>query len=131
MPRSSSGAPSLSRSSAPETLAGTAWTAILVAGQPTVAGSEPTATFTADRIEGTTGCNRYGGSYDYTAGAIKLGQIMSTLMGCDGPIGTTEMRFNAALAGATTVSIDPEGRLVLDGTSGAITFVVAPQPAGG
>lgn len=123
--------PSLSRSSAPATLAGTAWTAIMVAGQPTVPGSEPTAHFTADRVDGTTGCNRYGGSYEYAAGVIKLGQLMSTLMGCDGAIGATEMRFNTALAGASTVAIDPEGRLVLDGTSGAITFVVAPQQTGG
>lgn len=124
-------APSVSRSSAPETLAGTAWTAVLVAGQPTVTGSEPTARFTADRIDGTTGCNRYGGSYEYAAGVIKLGQLMSTLIGCDGAIGATETRFNTALAGASSVSIDPDGRLILDGTSGSITFIVAPQPAGG
>ncbi len=123
--------PSLSRSSAPATLAGTAWTAILVAGQPTVAGSAPTARFTADRVDGTTGCNRYGGSYEYAAGVVRFGQLMSTLMGCDGAIGATEMRFNTALAGASTVSVDPEGRLVLDGTSGAITLVVAPQQGGG
>jgi heat shock protein HslJ len=61
------------RPSIPASLAGTAWTAVLVAGQPTVSGSEPTAAFTADRVEGTTGCNRYGGSYGYAAGVIKFG----------------------------------------------------------
>jgi heat shock protein HslJ len=123
--------PSLIRSSAPGTLAGTAWTAVLVAGQPTVAASQPTATFTADRIEGTTGCNRYGGSYQYANGVIKFGQLMSTLIGCDGAIGAVEGRFNTAIAGATSVSMDPEGRLVLDGPGGSITFVVVPRQAGG
>jgi hypothetical protein len=33
----------------------------------------------------------------------------------------------AAMQGASSVSIDPDGRLVLDGSGGSITFVVAPQ----
>ena len=55
--------------------------------------------------------------------------MMSTLMGCDGAIGTTEQRFMAALSAATTVSMDPDGRLMLDGPGGSIAFVVAGQPA--
>ena len=121
--------PGLIRSAWPATLAGTAWSAVAVAGQPVVAASPPTATFDADTIRGTTGCNQYSGTYRYAAGAIKVVELMSTAMGCMGAIGTTEQRFSTALSAATTVSIDPDGRMILDGPGGSITFVVAGQPA--
>jgi heat shock protein HslJ len=124
------GPPSLTRESWPVTLAGSSWTAIRVGNLATVAGSEPTATFTADQVQGTTGCNSYFGSYEYAGGVIKIGPIGSTAMAClDGAVGATEQRFVAAMQGASSVSIDPEGRLVLQGSGGSVTFVVAPQPA--
>ncbi len=108
---------------APDTLAGTAWKAISVAGQPVVAGHEPTATFTAAEVAGTTGCNSYGGGYTFTDGTIAFGPLRMTLMGCIGPIGDVEGRFTAAMSGATSVVTDAQGRLVLDGTAGSIVFV--------
>jgi heat shock protein HslJ len=122
--------PSLTRSSWPVTMAGTSWTAIRVGNLATVVGSEPTVAFTADRFQGTTGCNSYGGLYRYANGVIKVGEVTSTLALCDGPVGATEARFMAAIGGASSVSIDPDGRLVLDGSGGSITFVVGPQPVG-
>ncbi len=121
--------PSLTRSAWPASLAGTAWSAVAVAGQPVVVASPPTAQFDADTIKGTTGCNQYSGTYQYAAGAIKVVELMSTAMGCDGAIGTTEQRFSTALNAARTVSVDPDGRMILDGPGGSITFVVAGQPA--
>ena len=118
--------PSLIRSAVPGSLAGTTWTAVLVTGQPTVTGSEPTAAFTADQIQGTTGCNDYGAAYRYATGVIKVDEPISTAIGCDGAVGATEQRFMAALKGASSVAIDAEGRLLLDGTGGSITFSVAP-----
>ncbi|HEX6868902.1 MAG TPA: META domain-containing protein, partial [Candidatus Limnocylindrales bacterium] len=114
----------------PVSLAGSAWTAVLVGGQPVVAVSPPTARFDADIIQGTTGCNGYSGPYRYAAGAITFGEVISTAMGCEDPIGATEQRFMAALTKATTVSIEPDGRMVLDGPGGSILFEVAGQPAG-
>jgi heat shock protein HslJ len=121
------GAPSAIPSAAPVSLAGTAWKAILVAGQPTVAGTEPTAAFNADGVEGTTGCNSYGGSYRYAPGSIHFGNLMSTAMGCFGVISTVEQRFVAALNGASSASLDPTGRLIVDGAGGSITFVAGAQ----
>ena len=104
-------------------LDGTSWKAILVVGQPPVAGREPTATFAGGRIQGTTGCNQYGGDYTLTGDSIAFGPLMSTMMGCDAAIGEVEGRFNKALSGARSASIDAEGRLVIDGTAGAVTFL--------
>ena len=121
---------SLTRSAWPVTLAGSTWTAVLVGDQPTVAASRPTAAFTADKVEGTTGCNSYFGTYEYARGAIKLSQIGSTAMAClDPAISATEGRFMGAMQGASSVSIDPAGRMILDGSGGSITFEVAPQQA--
>ncbi len=125
------GEPSLSRSAWPATLAGSSWTAIRVGGQPTVAGSEPTAAFAADKLTGTTGCNQYFASYKYDRGVIEIKDLGSTAMAClAAGIGETEQRFVTAMQGASSVSIDPAGQLVLDGRGGSITFVVAPQQVG-
>ncbi len=123
--------PSLVRSAWPVTMAGSAWTAIRVGNQATVVGSEPTATFTGGDLKGTTGCNSYFGSYKYATGVIKIGQIGSTAMAClDAAVAATEQRFMAAMQGASSVSIDPDGRLILNGRGGSIMFEVAPQQAG-
>jgi heat shock protein HslJ len=122
--------PSLTRSAWPVTLVGSTWTAIRVGDQPTVASSQPTAAFTADKVQGTTGCNHYFGDYEYARGAIKFSMMGSTAMAClDPAIAAMEGQFNAAMQGASSVSIDPAGRMVFDGSGGSITFEVAPQQA--
>jgi putative lipoprotein len=122
------GEPSLNRTAWPETLAGSAWTAIRVGDLPTVVGSQPTAAFTADQVKGATGCNSYFGTYEYSRGVIKFSTMGSTAMAClDPAIGATEERFMGAMQGASSVSIDPQGRMILDGSGGSITFEVAPQ----
>jgi putative lipoprotein len=122
---------SLTRSAWPATLAGTTWTAIRVGDQATVAGSQPTAAFTANEVKGSTGCNSYFGSYEYSRGAIKFSTMGSTAMAClDPAIGATEGRFTAAMQGASSVSIDQAGRMIFDGSGGSITFELAPQEAG-
>ena len=121
--------PSVTRSAVPSTLAGTAWTAVLVDGQPTVTGTRPAASFTTDQVKGTTGCNSYGGPYQYSAGTIAFGDLATTLVGCQGAVGAVEQRFVKALDGATTVSMDPDGRLIIDGSGGSITLEVSAQPS--
>ena len=72
---------------APDTLAGTSWTAIFVAGQPVAPDHAPTAIFTAAEVAGTTGCNSYGGGYTYTDGTITFQPMRMTMMACIGPAG--------------------------------------------
>jgi putative lipoprotein len=119
---------SLTRSAWPVTLVGSTWAAVLVGDKPTVAGSQPTAAFTTDQVKGSTGCNSYFGSYEYSRGAIKFSTMGSTAMAClDPAIEATEGTFMGAMQGASSVSIDPTGRMILDGSGGSITFEVAPQ----
>jgi len=107
----------------PTTLAGTSWRAISVAGDAPVEGSSPTLAFTDDEISGTTGCNQFFGGYTYDAGTISMSNVGMTMMACDGPISDVEGAYTAALNGATTVSVDEGGQLLLTGTGGEILFV--------
>ena len=119
--------PSSSRSAPPSPLAGTAWTAVLVVGRTPVPGKEPTATFTTERIRGTGGCNDYDGPYEEANGVFSIPEFVWSAVGCNGAMGEIERLFDIALRGASSASIDPAGRLVIDGSGGSITFVAAPQ----
>ena len=103
-----------------------AWRAVTVAGQAVVAGHEPNATFRGTEVTGSTGCNSYGGSYTYADGKITIGAMRMTMMACIGPIGDVEGRFTQAMSGATTATTDTAGRLILDGSGGAIVFIGLP-----
>lgn len=113
----------------PATLAGTNWGVVSVAGQPSVPASTPFIGFTADRAQGTGGCNQFGGGYTYdpTTGTLKLGELMMTLMGCIGPQGDFESVFVGALQGPLQVSqtADGSGNLVFEGPKGRIILAPA------
>ena len=108
--------------SAAASLAGTSWRAFSVDGAAPVAGREPTIAFTEDRITGTTGCNQYFGGYTYDDGTIGFSPIGMTMMACDDAVGEVESSFTKALGGASEAAIDSQGRLVLSGTDGSISF---------
>jgi heat shock protein HslJ len=112
--------------SAPSSLEGTAWRAVSVSGAAPVAGREPTLVFTADGVNGTTGCNQYFGGFTYADGAIGFSAVGMTLMACDDEVGAVESAYTRALNGAAKVSIDDGGQLVLDGSGGQVVF--RPEP---
>jgi putative lipoprotein len=107
---------------APGSLAGSAWRAVSVDGASPVEGSEPTIVFTANEVSGTTGCNQYFGGYTYDAGSISFSQIGMTMMACEGPISEVEAAYTAALNGATTVTMDDGGQLLVSGSAGDVLF---------
>jgi heat shock protein HslJ len=110
----------------PSTLNGTAWRAVTISDRQRVAGNEPTAVFGATNVNGSSGCNSYGGLYIYdpSTGAIALKDVAMTLMLCAEPArNVVESLFTQALNAATSASIDPEGRLVLSGPGGQVLLV--------
>jgi len=107
---------------AASSLAGTAWRAVSVADAAPVAGREPTITFAADRVSGTTGCNQYFGGYTLVGGAIAFSAVGMTRMACDDAVGQFEGAFTAALTATTTAAIDADGRLHLGGPGGEIVL---------
>ena len=83
---------------------------------------EATALFTAGRVAGRGGCNRYTGLYAVDGAALTLGPIASTRMACPGAAGTVEGAFFAALErvagyavdGAVLALRDADGRPLLE-----------------
>ena len=82
---------------------GTSWTVISVAGTATIADARPTMAFAVDgTVSGSDGCNQYSGSFRTNGQEITVGQLTSTLIGCDLELGAQAQAFTQALAGATT-----------------------------
>lgn len=82
-------------------LEGTDWRLVALGGEPVAAdegGSRPGFRLVADgrKIQGSAGCNRMMGAYEFGAGSLRFGPIASTKMAC--PAMATETKFLAALA---------------------------------
>ena len=100
-------------------LVGTGWRVVRIDDVVPVAGSEPTIAFKEGRIEGTTGCNSYGGSVEIHGSSMEAGDMAMTLIGCSDPISEMERAFLAALAGADELAAQG-ANLVIRGSAGEI-----------
>jgi heat shock protein HslJ len=71
-------------------------------------------TFKEDgKVEGNVGCNGFGGDYTVESDKITFGQLVSTLMFCEGPVGDQE---------TTTLNVFTESvPFVIDGNTVTIT----------
>jgi heat shock protein HslJ len=114
----------------PAGLAGTAWKVISVSGQAPAIGAEPTATFSADRVTGSGGCNTYGGGFQYdpSSGRIQMRNLVMTSMACvEAARNDLEAAFFQALGTANLAAVDAQGRLTLSGLGGMIVLEPDPQ----
>ena len=70
-------------------------------------GTKLTASFTAADVEGSAGCNTYGGKATATPPKIKIGPLASTKKACSTPEGvmTQEQQFLAALESTATYKL--------------------------
>jgi heat shock protein HslJ len=73
-------------------------------------------------VRGSGGCNRYGGNYEVTSGGgLKIDRIISTDLGCFGPIQDQEKDFFSLLGNATGFQI--QGRtLTITLSNGELVF---------
>jgi len=103
------------------TLSGTSWVVTSIAKVSTIV-TRPTMVFGADgSITGTTGCNRYSGTYETDGAKLTIGSVSSTAMACADPDASAqEADFTAALSGAVSWDIRPDGDLEVKAPS-AIT----------
>ena len=119
-------------------LAGTAWTLVSYgspdAPTPVVTGVQSTLIFgTSGSVNGSGGCNSYGGQYTVQGDQISFQQIMHTMMACaDEQVNQQEQKFLLALQNAGSFDIS-EGHLTIhyDNNQGALTFVsgaATPEP---
>ena len=101
-------------------LAGTSWT-LSNLDSAGVTGTAPTLVFTETDVNGTGGCNTFGGTYTTDGDAISFGPIASTMMACEGQSMEQETVYFAALDGANRYAVDGDA-LTLTGDAGMLTF---------
>ncbi|MET0628716.1 MAG: META domain-containing protein [Acidimicrobiia bacterium] len=73
--------------------------------QSVVGGVELTADFDATTVSGNGGCNQFSGPVKIATSTIAIGPLVSTLIGCEGAIGTQEGQYLAALELASTYTV--------------------------
>lgn len=100
----------------PQTLAGSSWTIVSIDGRDALADRRASVTFESDRLSGTSGCNRFSGSYQLNTTALTLGPIATTRMACPGTAMDQESRLLALLKGTLGMRFDNGDRLILTGT---------------
>ena len=116
------------------TLGGTSWIVVSVNGDSPIAGAVPTLAFDAGQIKGFFGCNQGGGPFrlDAATGQFAVGNLVATTMSCPrAGVMEFESVLARALGGATQVTLDPTGQLVLSGHGGRIVLVTLEHPAQG
>jgi heat shock protein HslJ len=76
----------------------------------------PMIEFTADgTVSGFAACNTFSGAYELDATTITFGPLATTKMACERPASAVEADYLAALGSVTGWTVEPDGRLVLDG----------------
>jgi heat shock protein HslJ len=111
-------------------LQGTQWVLVSLGEEPPLAGTAPSAKFSADEMSGSAGCNTYFATYTITGSEITLGDVASTEMWCMDPEGVMdqEQAFLAALASAASHRLAGANLELLDET-GRVILTFEPRPA--
>ena len=102
----------------PADLDGTSWLLTTLDGEDIPADAGITAGFRGGRVEGSGGCNSYGGDYQVDGDAIRFSPLEMTMMLCAAPAGTWEVAFVDAMGAATAFRVEEE-RLILSAAEGA------------
>ena len=108
-------------------LGGTSWTVMSIDGAPTLVDARPTMTFEFDgKLSGSGGCNGYTGTFRTEEDRITIGQLTSTMMGCEADRMAQEGAFGAALEASTNWRLTEQGTLELVGPDIIVAEPAAP-----
>jgi heat shock protein HslJ len=90
-------------------------------------GKEVTLRFAETSVEGSAGCNTYGGSYTVSEDRLRLSGVYATEMACMEPAGIMkqEQAYLNALNTAAQFQVDGDRLEVYDGTGTQILAFVA------
>jgi heat shock protein HslJ len=106
----------------------TEWVLTSLTGKALIEDTQITLSFGEGSLEGSAGCNTYGGSYTATEGSLRLSDLYWTEMGCLEPEGILdqEMAYLNALNTVASYRVDA-GRLELYDEAGTQILVFGPQ----
>ena len=94
------------------------WQVFEIEGKPVLQSSRVSMGFLdANRVAGSSSCNRYNASFVLVEGVVHVGPAAGTLMACAPESMQQERRFLDALAKVKRYELGPDGQLILgDGT---------------
>jgi heat shock protein HslJ len=104
-----------------ELLAGTNWRIVGIDGARIDAAQGYSIAFTADRVSGQAGCNRFNGSYDdRRANEIRFSPLATTRMACPPPRMAHEQAVLRILSGGVRIAENDLTSMVLTGSGGTL-----------
>ncbi len=106
----------------------TEWALTSLIGRALIEDTQITLSFGEGSLEGSAGCNTYGGSYTATEDSLRLSDLFWTEIGCTEPEGILdqEMAYLNALNTVASYEVDA-GRLELYNEAGTQILVFGPQ----
>ena len=111
-------------------LTGTEWALTSLNGDTLVEGTQITLSFSDGTLEGSAGCNTYGGSYAATEGSLSLSDLYWTEMACLEPEGILDQELAYLNTLNTVASYRADAyRLELYDEAGTLTLVFEPRGA--
>lgn len=96
------------------------------AGVPTDAARPVTARFEAGRLSGFSGCNRFMGGYQLSAGKVQIGMLAGSMMACPEPQMALEDAVRASLSGTLQYVIKGQQLSLAPATGPALSFTAQP-----
>lgn len=114
-------------------IANTAWILSTLNGKPVLANTTLTLSFEGEKMGGSDGCNRFGGTYLVNGDKLKFDKnIVKTLMGCQQDILKQGDDFTTALTQTTAYRSDGQTLTLLDGFGKTLaTFIAQSTKLGG
>jgi len=85
-----------------------------------------TLIFTGSSFGGVSACNQYGGRFSLAGGALSIGEIAGTAMGCAPDVAAAESAYLAALRRMSGLRVEG-AELVLDGPDVELRFTRLPD----
>lgn len=105
---------------------GVTWKIIEAGGAAVPEGSPASIAFNVEgQVSGNAGCNRFTGGYVAEGDGLTFQPIAGTRMMCPPEAMAVETAVFAVLQGQARVSVDADGRLVVEGAGGTLVAVPA------
>lgn len=105
---------------------GVAWRIVEAGGAAVPEGSPASIEFNIEgQVTGNSGCNRFTGGYVAEGEGVTFQPIAGTRMMCPPEAMAVETAVFAVLQGQARVSVDADGRLLIEGAAGTVVAVPA------
>lgn len=103
------------------------WQVVRIGGADIPTERLPMTRFGAQgQVGGTSGCNRFSGSYTEDKGALAFGNLAVTRMACQGALGAQEQQFFEALSRVTRIDLSGSAPILRDSAGGEVMRLAAP-----